>query len=140
MRRLFCAVLIGHRWRRHGPLRRYTPTNSTSTPASPGANFAIGRQDATAGTYFRGDIDEVAIYDAALTAPTVSAHFAAGRQASVVDALTTRIVCDRLGRAVDEIDQLNVRARYGYDRLGALTSVVRNHGDGTPSGELASMT
>lgn len=116
----------------------HTPTNSTATPTAPGANFGIGRQDATAGRYFKGDVDEVATYSAALTAPTVGAHWAAGRQTSVSEGLTSRTVYDGLGRAVDSTDQAGIRTRYGYDRLGSLTSVVRNHQDGTPTGELGS--
>lgn len=116
----------------------FTPTNSGATPTAPGASFGIGRQDATAGRYFGGDIDEVAVYGAAMTAPTVGAHWAAGRQASVGEGLTTRTVFDRLGRAIDATDPAGARTRHGYDRLGSLTSVIRNHVDGTPTGELGS--
>jgi RHS repeat-associated protein len=114
----------------------YAPTNSSASPSAPGANFAIGRQDVTTGRYFAGDIDEVAIYGAPMSASTVGAHWAAGRPTSVVDGLTTKNVYDALGRPIDAIDQAGIRTRSGYDRLGSLTSVIRNHQDGTPTGEL----
>jgi YD repeat-containing protein len=83
--------------------------SSSAIPVAPGANFSVGRQDVTSGRYFKGDIDEVAIYTAATPGSTVTTHHDTGRQASNTNGLTTRTVYDALGRAIDETDAARVR-------------------------------
>lgn len=52
-------------------------TFSGSVNTSPGM-LAIGRSGGNSSDYFRGSIDEVAVYPSALSAPRVSAHYAEG--------------------------------------------------------------
>jgi hypothetical protein len=51
-----------------------TPLNKTT------GSFGIGRAGSSATNYFKGGIDEVALYSSALTASRVAAHYAAARQ------------------------------------------------------------
>jgi hypothetical protein len=43
------------------------------------ARFVIGRDDSTTGTYWHGAIDELAIYDKALSGEAIDRHFRTGR-------------------------------------------------------------
>jgi Concanavalin A-like lectin/glucanases superfamily len=57
-------------------------SSGSSSPASNLVNTAyvltIGRRSTSATEFFHGSIDEVAVYNVALSAATVSAHYAAG--------------------------------------------------------------
>ena len=112
----------------------YTPTNATSTPGTPGAAFSIGREDATAGRYFNGVVDDVAVYGSALSGTRIAAHASAGRNTAADTNLTSRTVYDGLGRAVDGYDPRMIRTHEEYDRLGRVTATTLDYVDGTASG------
>jgi RHS repeat-associated protein len=105
----------------------YTPSNSTSTPLSPGASFSIGREDSTVGRYFAGRIDDVALYETALSATRISAHFAAGRATAADANLATRSTYDNLGDKTDSIDPNRVVTHLDYDRRGNVTATTQDY-------------
>ena len=112
----------------------YAPTNATSTPGAPGASFSIGREDATAGRYFNGVVDDVAVYGTALSSTRIAAHATAGRNTAADTNLTSRTAYDALGRAVDGYDPRMIRTHEEYDRLGRVTATTLDYIDGTASG------
>ena len=115
----------------------FTPSNSTSTPLTPGAGFSIGRGDSLAGRYFAGVVDDVAVFGSALTSTRITAHASAGRVTATDTNLTTRTVYDALGRATDGYDPRMIRTHEDYDRLGRITATTLNYVDGTASGATA---
>lgn len=59
------------------------PTAATNALAYTGNSLAVGSQSgATPGSYFSGQIDEAAIYNTALSAARVTAHYSAGTTAT----------------------------------------------------------
>jgi RHS repeat-associated protein len=114
-----------------------TPSSNTTNPGAPAARFTIGAwSDGTRG--FVGEIDEVSAYTADISGTTATAHWAAGRVADTVTALTSRTAFDRLGRATDAWAPDLVRTKAVYDRLGNQTETVANYQDGTTAGGTAS--
>jgi RHS repeat-associated protein len=88
--------------------------------------------------YWTGAMDEVALYNTALSATTVSSHYATGRSTSIDARLTTRTTYDRLGRATDTADPAGTTTHAGYDRLGRQTLTIANYRDGATTGGTAS--
>jgi RHS repeat-associated protein len=109
-----------------------TSTTTTGAAGSGASNFEVGAY-ANGGGMVAGDIDEVAVYNAALSSTRVTAHFGAGRRSDADTALTTRSVTDVLGRATATQDPRGTVTRYVYDRLGRTTETIANYVNGTPS-------
>ena len=114
----------------------YSVTNSTTAPGTPGAATSLGRESA-AGGYFSGDLDEVAVFDAAMSSTTVGSHYDAGRITTADANLATTTAYDRLGRATDSVDPTGTRTRFAFDRLGRTTATWLNYQDGSPTGPTA---
>jgi YD repeat-containing protein len=73
-----------------------------------------------------------------LAGSTATAHWAAGRQADTVTALTSRTAFDRLGRPTDAWSADLVRTKATYDRLGNQVETIANYRDGVTTGGTAS--
>jgi RHS repeat-associated protein len=117
----------------------YTPTNSTSTPLTAGASFSIGREDATAGRYFTGRIDEVAVYETALAGTRISAHYAAGRIAAPDVSLATRSSYDALGDKTESVDPAGVVTHLDYDRRANVIATTADYVPGATAGAIVNV-
>jgi RHS repeat-associated protein len=81
-------------------------------------------------TNWVGDLDEVALYDEALTTTEVAQHYAAGRDPSGDARLTTRTTLDGLGRATATTSPRGIVTANQHDALGRVTAVVANQRNG----------
>lgn len=111
------------------------PVASQSMNHAPGtssASMVIGRNGS--GTSFLGGLDEIAIYNAALSSTAVGSHFVAGRPMASDVRLTSTSRFDALGRTIDAWDDAGTRTHYVYDRVGDVTDSTQNYIDGSPSG------
>jgi len=105
-----------------GSFGSYTPTGGAKTNTIASSASGSG--------FFPGSIDEVALYNAALSGGTMSSHFAAGRETAPDSNLVTANVYDALGRKTDLVDPTGINSHYVYDRLGRVTATTSNYVDG----------
>jgi YD repeat-containing protein len=111
----------------------YSLTNATTAPGTPGAAFTIGRETPSTGSFFTGEVDEVAIYSAVLGLVTIGDHYADGRVATADANLVTKTRFDVLGRSTDSWDPTGTRTRFDYNRLGNVRVTWLGYQNGTTS-------
>ncbi|WP_424643464.1 LamG-like jellyroll fold domain-containing protein [Embleya sp. AB8] len=131
-----------------------TPTDASSPTVDPyitiGAgpvnNLAWPAKPTDVRGYFKGSIDEVAIYHQALTADTVGRHYASGSAADAAALTTTTTVTDPnnrqerrtydafRGRALNVTDVEGATTTYGYDSGGFRHTVTDANGNSVISG------
>jgi RHS repeat-associated protein len=111
-----------------GALAASTNIGSGHTPGNSTSALSIGNMSG----YWAGSLDEVAVYNQALSSGTIGGHQAAGRPTAADASLTTRTTYDALGRATDTSDALGRVSHQTFDRLGDILTNVGNYTGRTP--------
>lgn len=116
-------------------LRLYV--DGTEVGASQIGSFAIDNTSAALrigqmSANWDGDLDEVALYRAALNSTAVAGNFAAGRPGGA-QSLTTRTEFDALGRPAMRTSPRGIRTVAELDRLGRQGASVANYRNGSTS-------
>lgn len=113
------------------------------TDVAPTKSLYLGSDQGT-GNFFAGRLDEAALYDRALSAQTVQAHYQAGRAnpstyRSEVAGTSGLIGYWRLGDSTTQVRQTSHDAAdrisssgFVYDQLGRITTVPAGHAGGGP--------
>ena len=102
----------------NGVLQSQTLTISGIIDTDSFTSIFIGRHE-TLGEYFSGKIDDVRIYDRALSAEDMAAAVSQKKYAY-----------DAAGQLISSTDPMGVETRYEYDGFGRMTTTIANYVDG----------